>query len=568
VSRTSNTQDEADSISRRRALQLAGAGTIVGIAGCAGGDGTGGTSTPTETSGGSDDDTATPTETEASDEGGDGGSTRGGTLRILQSNSPPDFDPVKGLGISSGIIGQYVFSELLTYDTDLQLVPTDLTTGMPETERDGQRWIVELVDGATFHNGDPVTAEDIKYTFEAPMEEGSWVASSWSMVDSIETVDDRTVQFDLSFSYGAFGHALAAMQMVPKAVREADPQKFAVDDPIGSGPFRITEFTEGEMTRLERWDDYWGESVPNLDVVEWIPVKEATTRITEFKTTDAGLMKDVPAKLYSTAQEISNSSVQSTPALNYGFVSFNLKNGETTKPKVREAIDYCVDLDSVAEKFWKPVGVRQYQPMPTPLAESWDMPVDEWKSMAVGKDVDRAATLFEEAGVPDDWTCRMIYEPLDPIKQMMVSISNGIKEAGYDAEVVTLDRGTFLERFTSGNPDDYNIYSLDWGLSPNPDYQIFNMYHESGAGANQGHYWDDQEVMDMIEQARRSTSRDERRQLYTDIQTEVIQQRVQIPAYSLQSVWGVKDFVKEFQVSPLTDKNPRLITEENNVYVE
>jgi peptide/nickel transport system substrate-binding protein len=519
VSRTSNTQDEADSISRRRALQLAGAGTIVGIAGCAGGDGTGGTSTPTETSGGSDDDTATPTETEASDEGGDGGSTRGGTLRILQSNSPPDFDPVKGLGISSGIIGQYVFSELLTYDTDLQLVPTDLTTGMPETERDGQRWIVELVDGATFHNG-------------------------------------------------AFGHALAAMQMVPKAVREADPQKFAVDDPIGSGPFRITEFTEGEMTRLERWDDYWGESVPNLDVVEWIPVKEATTRITEFKTTDAGLMKDVPAKLYSTAQEISNSSVQSTPALNYGFVSFNLKNGETTKPKVREAIDYCVDLDSVAEKFWKPVGVRQYQPMPTPLAESWDMPVDEWKSMAVGKDVDRAATLFEEAGVPDDWTCRMIYEPLDPIKQMMVSISNGIKEAGYDAEVVTLDRGTFLERFTSGNPDDYNIYSLDWGLSPNPDYQIFNMYHESGAGANQGHYWDDQEVMDMIEQARRSTSRDERRQLYTDIQTEVIQQRVQIPAYSLQSVWGVKDFVKEFQVSPLTDKNPRLITEENNVYVE
>ncbi|WP_197427799.1 ABC transporter substrate-binding protein [Halogeometricum sp. CBA1124] len=486
----------------------------------------------------------------------------------MQSNSPPDFDPVKGLGISSAIIGEKAFSTLYNYDSELNLVSDQLTTGMPDTENDGKRWIVEIVDGATFHNGDPVTAEDVVYSFTAPREEGSWVASTWSMVDTVEAVDETTVQFDLQFSYGAFGHALAAMQIVPKAVRERDTEKFAVEQPIGSGPFRITKFNEGEITRLERWDDYWGDRTPNLDVVEFVPVKESTTRVTEFKTTEAGLMKDVPTKLYDTVQNISDGTIQSAQALNYGFVSFNLKAGETTKPEVREAIDHCVDLSQVAEKFWKPVGVRQYQPMPTALAKSWDMPLDEFESMAVGKDIDKAKSLFEEANVPDDWTCRMIYEPLEPIKQMMVSIANGIKEAGYDAEVVTLDRGTFLERFTTGDPNDYNIYSLDWGLSPNPDYQIYNMYHESGAGANQGHYWSDDEAMEMIEQARRSTDRDERRQLYADIQRMVIEQRVQMPAYSMKSVWGVKDFVKDFAVSPLTDKNPRLLTESNNVYVE
>ncbi|MWG36968.1 ABC transporter substrate-binding protein, partial [Halomarina oriensis] len=397
---------------------------------------------------------------------------------------------------------------------------------------------------------------------------GSWVASSWSMLDTMETVDETTVQFDLSFPYGAFGHALASMQIVPKAVREADPQAFGGQNPVGSGPFRFTEFTEGEFTRLERWDDYWGETTPNLERVEFVPVPEATTRVTQFKTTDAGLLKDVPAKLYGTVEDIGDASVQSSDALNYGFVTFNLNEGETTKPAVREAIDYCVDLDAVSERFWNPVGGRQYQPMPAALAEAWDMPLDEFESMAVGKDIDRAKTLFEEAGVPDDWTCRMIYEPLDPIQQMMVTIANGIKEAGYDAEVVNLDRGTFLENFTTGKAADYNVYSLDWGLSPNPDYQMFNMYHESGAGANQGHYWDDPEVMEMIERSRQSTDREERRQLYIDIQTEIIQQRVQIPAYSMKAVWGVKDYVKDFQVTPLTDMNPRLVSASNNVFVE
>jgi peptide/nickel transport system substrate-binding protein len=219
----------------------------------------------------------------------------------------------------------------------------------------------------------------------------------------------------------------------------------------------------------------------------------------------------------------------------------------------------------VAEKFWHPIGTRQYQPMPDAMAESWNMPLEEWENMAVGKDIDKASQLFEEAGVPDDWECTMIYEPLEPIRRMMVSLGNGIQEAGYEANVVNLDRGTFLERFTSGNADDYNLYSLDWGLSPNPDYQIYNMYHEQGAGANQGHYWSDDEVMEMIERSRRTSDREERRQLYIDIQNEVIQQRVQLPAYNLKAVWGQKDFVNDFRVTPMTDRNPVLVSPENNV---
>ncbi|MWG33394.1 ABC transporter substrate-binding protein, partial [Halomarina oriensis] len=155
-------------ISRRRLVQFAGAGSLALLAGCTGGD-SGANATGTGEGGGS---TGTDGGSGSTDGTQSGGSNDGGSLTVLQSNSPPEFDPILGLGISSAIIGQNAFSTLYTYDDSLELVGADLVTGLPETENDGQRYVVELVDDATFHNGDPVTAEDVIYSFQAPIGRG------------------------------------------------------------------------------------------------------------------------------------------------------------------------------------------------------------------------------------------------------------------------------------------------------------------------------------------------------------------------------------------------------------
>ena len=555
--------------SRRRMLQTAGGASIFALAGCSGG---GGSETPTETDagsgdgGGDDTDDSTPTETETSSD--DSMDRRGGSLTVAQAGVPPDWDPVKGLGVPSSIVGENFFSTLYTYNDGLELIPNDLATGLPESEREGSRWIVEIVDDARFHNGDPVTAEDVIYTFQAPMDEGSWVASSWNMITEMEAVDEQTVQFDLEFSYGAFPGALGSMQVVPKAVREADPEKFATREPVGSGPFRFVDWTENEFVTLARWDDYWGESTPNLEEVTFVPIPESTTRVTHFKTDDSAIMQTIPPKLYSTVEAIEGSAIAETPALSYSYLTFNLKEGETTKPEVREAIDYCFDMDQAVERFVVPSGVRQYQPLPIPTAEAWDMPIEEFESMAVGKDIDRAKALFEEADVPSNWSCTILCPPDDIRENVCVTVANGIKEAGYDAQVNRLDWGTYLEKFTTGNPDDYNMYSLGWSVSPDPDYQMYNMYHISGSGANSGHYWNDEEVMAKIQRSRESVDREERRQLYIDIQREIISQRVQLPGWNPKEVWAVKDYVQDFQIHAIPAQNPQVFTSEHNIWVD
>ncbi|WP_197427786.1 ABC transporter substrate-binding protein [Halogeometricum sp. CBA1124] len=532
------------------------------LAGCAGGSGDGDT---TNTGGGSTDATATQSdETEQSDQQ----SKVGGSLTVAQAGAPPDWDPVKGLGVPSAIVGQNFFSTLYTYNDALELVPDDLAAGLPEPERDGQRWTVEIVDNAKFHNGDPVTAEDVMYSFQAPIDEGSWVASSFNMITDMTAVDETTIQFDLEYTYGAFPGSLGSMQIVPKAVREADVDKFSREEPIGSGPFVLDGWKENEFATIKRWDDYWGESKPNLDEVTFVPIPESTTRVTNFKTGESAIMQDIPPKLFSTVESIQDGRIAETPALSYTYMTFNLKEGETTKPKVREAIDYTFDMDQVVEKFVEPAGVRQYQPIPIPTAKAWDMPINEFEQMAVGKDIDKAKSLFEEADVPGNWSCKILCPPDDVRENMCVTIANGIKEAGYKAQVQRLDWGTFLEKFSTGNKDDFNMYSLGWSVSPDPDYQMYDMYHISGAGANQGHYWNDEEAMQMIEESRKTTDRERRRELYIEIQKMIIEQRVQLPAWNPKGVWAVKDHVEDFQIHAIPSQNPQLFTDEHNIWVD
>ena len=556
----SDNNPERGSSSRRRFIQVTSGATAVALAGCTGGGGGGGGES-------TDESMDNGTDSGSSESSGDTNNRAGGTLSIAQAKSPPDFDPVLQLGGPAAIIGERFFSNITTFDDGTNVIPGDIATGMPEVERGGERYIVEIVDDATFHNGDPVTAEDVAYTYQAPIDEETRMAGSYGMVNNIETVDDTTVQFDLDYQYGAFPGALAGMGVVPKSVREEDKEAFGLN-PVGSGPFQLTEYTENELTRLEKWDDYWGDLDPHLDAVEYTPVVEPTTRVTNFRQGDAHMMQSIPPQLISTVEQLDGGAVQSQPALGYRFITFNLNAGETTKPKVREALDYCVDLQSVVDRFVAPVGVRQYQPLPNPQAESWDMPIDRWEDMAVGKDTEEASRLFEEADVPDDWECLMLCPPDDLREQMLVSMANGVKDAGYQATVQRLDWGTYLEKFTSGDPDDYNLYALGWSVNADPDYHMHDMFHESTAGTNQGHYWSDDEAMEMIMQARKSTDREERRELYIQLQDKILEQRVQLPAWNTVETWGVRDAVQDFSLHPIPVENPRLVTDYQNVWLD
>ncbi|QZX98456.1 ABC transporter substrate-binding protein [Halobaculum rubrum] len=539
-----NTDETLDAITRRRVLAGAGTASAVGLAGCTGGSG--GDESETDTGETSDGESTTAT-------------TAGGTLNFAQTKSPLDFDPLKANDVPSlQVVGQ-VFDNLYTYGEGTELVP-QLAAGEPEVNDDATRYVVELREDIAFHNGEPITAEDVKYSFLAPGREETNNGSEFTMIDSITVVDDRTVQFDLKFPFGPFRHKLA-WAPVPKAYREENKESFN-RDPVGSGPFTLESATEGDEVVMERWEEYHGDA-PSLEGAVFSPVEEPTTRVTTLKNGEFDIVQTVPPKLYSTVKSQEGSSVAERQGLGYYYLAFNCNEGPTSDPKVREAIDYAVSMDQAVQNYIEPAGTRLTAPMPETVTDAWEFPTDDWADISHDKDVDMAAQLLEEAGVSKDYSWKIIVPPDDKREQIGISVGNGLQEAGWsNVEVQRLDWGAFLDKYATGNEDDYNMYTLGWVDEFDPDGYLYYMFHPEVESETNGCYYRNEEVADKLTQARQSADREERKRLYTEATTTILEDRAHLPAYNLKNSFGVRDTVEGFRPHTVSGINPRLAGQE------
>jgi peptide/nickel transport system substrate-binding protein len=553
-------------------LGLVGAtGTAGMLAGCSGGgdSGSGDSGSGDSDSGdsGGSESTATETATETEGDSG-GGSMSGGTLNIGQAKSARYFDPIRQISVPGLLVANRVFSPIYTYGEGTAVQP-HIASEMPEISREGTRYVFPIRDDAVFHNGDAVTAEDVIYSITQPVEEETQLAADFNMVNNAEAVDDTTIQVDLDFPYGLFIHSLT-QSVVPMSVREEEKEADGWNaNPTGSGPFRFVDWTEGEFIRLERWDDYWGPETANVAEVEFTPIPEPTTRLTSFRNSEVDMIQDIPPKLWTTVENMGDATITETAGINYFYVAFNCQSGPTADLEVRRAVDMSFSMDDAVNNFVEPTGVRTYSPIPEAVAEEWEFPVDEWAEIQSDKDVDGAKSLLDgNSNVSGDWEANIIVPPDDKREQIGVSIGNGLSEAGYSASVQRLDWGTYLEKFLTGDPNDYNMYVLGWSGPPDPSDFMYNLFAQEMAGVNHGHFYQNDEFDQLITSARESSNREERKAAYEEAIPMMLEDRVNLPSYSLKNTWAPKNYVNDFQNHPIGYFNPRLVTDYNNVSVD
>jgi peptide/nickel transport system substrate-binding protein len=375
------------------------------------------------------------------------------------------------------------------------------------------------------------------------------------MIDTAEAVDETTVQFDLKYPYGAFTTAMVR-SVVNASVRREDPAAYN-QEPIGSGPFRLVEWEPENYATVERVDDYWdADSRPAVAGIEFDPIEEQTTRVTELETGNVDIIETIPPQLYETVEGNQNAQITESPGVGYYYLAFNCANGPTSDPRVREAVDYCFSMDQAIENFVEPSGVRQYSPYPASIAAEWEFPVDEWASIPHDQDIDAATSLFEEAGVSTDYEWRIIVPPDDMREQIGITIGDGLQNAGFEnVEVQRLDWGTFIQTYQSdegpNSEDAYNMYTLGWSGSPDPDAFAYYLLSQQTNGVTNGTFHGYDEASAMLTQARESADYETRRERYIDATTQLLEARVHLPAYNLNNSYGVNDAVDGFSAHPI-----------------
>jgi len=285
---------------------------------------------------------------------------RGGTLVQLTFPEPPSLAPYNNTSLAVPQVSSKVYEGLLEYDLTTQARPGLAQSW--EVSADGRSITFHLQKNVRFHDGQPFTSEDVRFSFMDVLKKYNPRGIVWLMVlDAVETPDQHTAIFRLANPAPYLLRALSAADapILPKHIfSQGDIRNHPnANRPIGTGPFKMIEWRRGEFVRLDRNNDYWREGLPYLDrvVVRFVP--DASTRTVLLEKGEAHLA-GFNAVQYPDTKRLA--SVPSLEVSTKGYQMYSLVEAmpmNTTHPPlnnqtVRQALSYAVDRQFIADNIY------------------------------------------------------------------------------------------------------------------------------------------------------------------------------------------------------------------------
>jgi peptide/nickel transport system substrate-binding protein len=255
------------------------------------------------------------------------------TLKVGIGAMLNQFDPGYSIGIASIKMFYNIFDTLLTTDKNGKIVGS-LAKSWEWV--DDKTLKVTLRQGVTFQNGEPCTAEDVKFTFDRILSgfgDGT-VAMLYETLDSVEMLDDYTIQFKTKTVDAAFLDRLGSVwgaYIVPKDYLEKIGDKAFQTAPIGTGPYMMSSYSPEKMV-LTRYDGFWGDK-PNVGTIDFILYPEASARITALITGEVDIINDVTADMEDTIKAEKGLKVVGSQVKNIHIYVFKTSNGPMKSQK-------------------------------------------------------------------------------------------------------------------------------------------------------------------------------------------------------------------------------------------
>lgn len=317
-------------------------------------------------------------------------------LRVGVSALPPDLDPAAGARNDSSRILWNVF------DTLIRMNPDDNSKLEPELALSWERVSdttleLRLRPGVRFHNGDPFTSADVKFSFERvldPTKPFTLARSLLAVVDRIETPDPLTVRVITREPDPVLEYRLASYlgaRIVPERyVREVGDDVFA-RHPVGTGPFKVVTFSPNEIV-LEAFDGFWGEQ-PNARRVIYREIPEPSGRIAALVSNEVDIINAVPPDLVPMVTSYNHLEVVSRETLNMHMLAYNTGHPVLRDRRLRQALNLAIDRDLIVETVWHGYAIipRSYQSIDFGQYYDPDWPAPEYN-------LEKAKQLVAESG--------------------------------------------------------------------------------------------------------------------------------------------------------------------------
>lgn len=317
----------------------------------------------------------------------------GGTLVMASLQKPRHLNAAVQSGIATAVPAAQIFATLLRYGETFE--PEPYLAESWEYGDDSKTLTLKLREGATFHDGQPITSEDVVYSLGITKEHHPF-SSMLEPIESVEAPDPQTVVINLSQPHPALLLALSGplTPILPKHVFD-DGQDITASSnnnlPVGSGPFKVTQFEPGQHIILERHDGFFLEGRPYLDRIVIRQYQDANSGILAMESGEAQIFPLVDGtRLIRRMEGATNISVTDKGYAGIGplnWLAFNTKHPALSDVRVRQAIAYAIDRDFVTNALHaglsKPAvePVVQNSPFFTENVERYDFDLDKSKAL-------------------------------------------------------------------------------------------------------------------------------------------------------------------------------------------
>jgi len=442
--------------------------------------------------------------------GGGGGDAN--RLVVGLKSSPTNLDPRVGNDNASGRIYDLCCRGLIRVTQELDYAP-DVAERW-ETP-DDRTIIFHLNPNAKFHDGRPVTAQDVKWTYDSTMADNFVTSkkSGYSAVQSIEAPDAKTVVFHLKEPNGGLFDNLN-MGIVPQGT----DTNVAKTKPISTGPYRVVNFKTDESVELEA-SEYWHLGVPRIKNILVRIIPDATTLVLEMRRGTVNLeINQIPFENVGEFEKSAKHQVVKKPGSVWQYLAFNLKDPVLRNVQVRRAIHHAIDRQRIVTDLLRGHGV----PGDSMFGEGHWARAENLPSYPY--DPAKAKQLLDAAGLKDPdgdgpqtrFTLSFKTSTDAEANLRAQMIQQMLQQVGVKVEIQTSEFGTFFEDIQKGN---FQMYSLTRNGIGDPDfyYVIFYSKNTPPEGQNRG-YYNNPRVDQLIMQGRSTFDRSKRKQIYGEIQ--------------------------------------------------
>jgi peptide/nickel transport system substrate-binding protein len=473
---------------------------------------------------------------------------RGGVIHWYLPDDPPDLDPhMSTISSTQWVLGM-CYNGLLRFNVGPGNGPESeaAATPVPDLAERFERpdpltYIFYLRSGVKFHDGTPLTAEDVAFSLDRIRTKKAEFqrAYAFTALDTVKATGERVVTVKLKEPYAAFINqvATAYTRIAPKHVIEAkgDLKQMIV----GTGPFKLQDYQRGQRMVLVRNPDYFERGIPYVDSIEIAIMPDNATQVAAFNSRRIDILIAANAAQAQTLKSVNpDIVVQEYVEFRLDGLGCNIRVKPFDDIRVRQAMWYAIDQQKIIDISFQGHGKKQ-RAVP-PAYAGWAVPFEQLP-LSDAPNLEKAKRLLADAGYPNGFSakCKSVYRYTQ--KEATIA-AEMLKAIGVNLEIIDVEYGAYLKARNAG---EFEV--IAFSLAPFGDVEDFTTaLYQTSSNRNYGH-WGNADLDKLLEAGKHEGDVQRRKAIFAKVQSVLAENCwvVDLPRYTTFEAWhpSVKDYV-------------------------